>query len=413
MKELIPRKTYIDRMMPFLGSNVVKVITGMRRCGKSSFLRMFMRHLVEEKYHPADDIVYVDLEAFENADVKTAAHLAARVKSLTNHPEKRTLLFIDEIQYVEEWERMVAAFAADSSNYEVFISGSCASLFSGELATRLSGRYVEFSILPLSLGEFMQFAGIANVEKAFPLYLRYGALPGIHDFRELSDETVFAYLRSVYDTILVKDILERNAIRNVRLAQDVVRYVFDNIGNLTSATRLAGFLKARSRTASVATLLGYLGCIVDANLAVKLLRWDVHGKRHLEVSEKYYATDVGLRHALLGYRTEDIGGLLENIVCLHLLRWGCRVSVGQLPDGREIDFVAESDQGRIYIQVAATAIDRKTLERELSPLRDTGDDFPKYLLTLDTVQPDDFEGIRHIRIPDFLLSSQKKIPLGR
>ena len=250
----------------------------------------------------------------------------------------------------------------------------------------------------------MRFSGLSRAEDAFPVFLRYGGLPGIHDFRELSDETVFPYLRSVYDTILVKDVLERNKIRNVRLAQDVIRYVFDNVGNLTSANRLAEFLRSQKRESSVTTVLGYLEMMAAANLALKILRWDVRGKRHLEVSEKYYATDIGLRHALLGYRPADIGGLLENLVCLHLVRGGWRVSTGQMPDGREIDFVAESDRGRLYVQVATTALDPETLDRELSPLRDTGDDFPKLLLTLDTVQPDDFAGIRHVRVPDFLLS---------
>ncbi len=404
MKDLIPRQTYIERMMPFLGSRVIKVVTGMRRCGKSSFLRMFMRHLVERGMQTADGIVHVDLEALENAGIRTAGDLAERIKARTKPGTGRTLLFIDEVQYVEGWERAVAAFAADSERYEVFLSGSSAKLFSGELATRLSGRYVEFPMLPLSLGEFMRFSGLGSAGEAFPVYLRYGALPGIHDFRELSDETVFPYLRSVYDSILVKDILERNNIRNVRLAQDVVCYLFDNIGNLTSASRLADYLKSQRRGASVTTLLGYLGQIADANLAVKLPRWDVRGKRHLEVSEKYYATDLGLRHALLGYRPADIGGLLENLVCLHLFRGGWRVSVGRLPDGREIDFVAESDRGRLYVQVAASALDPATLARELAPLRATGDDFPKLLLTLDEVQPDDFDGIRHVRVPDFLLA---------
>ncbi len=402
MKELILRPGYIEGMMPFLGSRVIKVVTGMRRCGKSSFLRMFMRRLAEEGVQAPDGIVHVDLEAMENADIRTAGDLAARVKVLTKHPERRTLLFIDEVQYVEGWERAVAAFAADAERYEVFLSGSSAKLFSGELATRLSGRFVEFPMLPLSLEEFMRFSGIGSAGEAFPVYLRYGGLPGIHDFRELSDETVFPYLWSVYDTILVKDILERNKIRNVRLAQDVIRYLFDNIGNLTSATRLADFLKSQRRAASVTTLLGYLGQITDANLAVRLPRWDVRGKRHLEVAEKYYATDLGLRHALLGYRPGDIGGLLENLVCLHLLRGGWRVSVGRLPDGREIDFVAESERGRVYVQVAASALEAATLARELGPLRATGDDFPKFLITLDEVQPDDFEGIRHLRAVDFL-----------
>lgn len=410
MKDLIFRPIYIDRMMPFLGSRVIKVVTGMRRCGKSSFLRMFMRHLVKQGIKTSDEIVHVDLEAIENTDIRTAADLAARVKALTKHPDRPTLLFLDEVQYAEEWERAVAAFAGGSSNYEVFLSGSSAKLFSGELSTRLSGRFVEFPMLPLSLGEFMRFSGIATPADAFPAYLRYGSLPGIHDFRELSDETVFPYLRSVYDTILVKDILERNKIRNVRLAQDVIRYLFDNIGNLTSASRLADFLKSQRRNASVTTLLGYLGQITDANLVVKLLRWDVRGKRHLEVAEKYYATDLGLRHALLGYRPADIAGLLENLVCLHLLRGGWRISVGRLPDGREIDFVAESPHGRLYLQVAATALDPSTLARELAPLRATGDDFPKLLLTLDTVQPDDFDGIRHIRVPDFLLADPTSLP---
>lgn len=410
MTPLIPRQIYLERMSQFLGSQVVKVVTGMRRCGKSSFLRLFMDSLAEGPNRTRDEIVFVDMEAFENADVKTAADLVARVKSLKRHPRKRTLLFLDEVQYVENWERAVASFAGDARNYEVFLSGSNAKLFSGELATRLTGRFVEFPVLPLSFGEFMRFSGIARTEDAFPVYLRYGSLPGIHEFRSLSDETVFPYLRSVYDTILVKDILERHNIRNVRLAQDVIRYIFDNIGNLTSANRLADYLKSQRREASVTTLLGYLGFIADASLAVRLPHWDVRGKRHLEVAEKYYATDIGLRHALLGYRPADIGGLLENLVCLHLLRGGWRVSVGRMPDGREIDFIAESERGRLYVQVAATALDPKTLARELSPLRDTGDDFPKFLLTLDTVQPDDFDGIRHLRIPDFLLSDPSRLP---
>lgn len=406
MKSLIPRKTYTDRFMPFLGSRVVKVVTGMRRCGKSSFLRLFMEHLKETGGCHPKSIIYIDMESFENADITTAADLTAKVKRLSPKGKGQKLLFIDEVQYVEGWERAVASFAGAASEYEVFISGSSAKLFSGELATRLSGRYIEFPILPLSFGEFMEFSGEADASKAFPLYLRYGALPGIHDFKALSDETVFPYLRSVYDTILVKDIIERKNIRNIRLAQDIIRYVFDNIGNLTSATRLADFLKSQRLGASVATILDYLEFIVEANLAVKVRRWDVKGRRHLEVCEKYFATDIGLRHALIGYRPADIGGLLENLVCLHLMRNGWRVSVGNLADGREIDFVAESERGLMYVQVATTALDPETLRRELSPLRDTGDDFPKYLVTLDTIQPDDFNGIRHLQIPNFLLADK-------
>jgi len=283
------------------------------------------------------------------------------------------------------------------------ITGSNARLLSGELATLLAGRYVEVQVFPLSFQKFRAFNGLQKGDRtdAFRQYLRFGGLPGLHEFGKLSDVTFRPFVAGVYDTIMLRDIVRRHQVRNYVLLEHVGRYILDNIGNLTNASRINAFLKNQKISVGVDTILNYMRWFADAHLTHRVLLYDIKGRRHLEVNEKQYVSDLGLRNALLGYRADDIGSMLENVVCLELLRRGYRVSVGRIGD-LEIDFVAEREGKKAYFQVAYLLPTRATVEREAASLLAVKDNYPKVLLTLDRELGDDYEGVRRLYLPDWL-----------
>lgn len=288
------------------------------------------------------------------------------------------------------------------------VTGSNANLLSSELATYLTGRYVEFPIFPLSFQEFLEFRSPYAGERReeFKLFLKYGGLPGIHHF-DLSDETVFAYLNGVYNTLILKDVVTRNQLRDPNQLDRITRFAFDNCGNILTAKRIADFLKSQKISTSVDKVMNYLSFLEQAHLLKKVLRYDLKGLRNLELYEKYYMGDIGLRHGLLGYRDRDISGLLENVVYLELLGRGYQVSIGKWGD-REVDFVAERAGERLYLQVALQLSTPETLEREFSVLEKIEDNFQKIVLSLDEFQSINRGGIRHINLLDFL--TQTNIP---
>jgi len=403
---MIPRDIYIKRITPLIGKPPVKVITGMRRAGKSFLLKLIRQELLDRGVDPVD-IIMIDMESMDFSHLRTFEDLHRLVQDATAGRPGKAYVMIDEIQEIEGWERAVASWSGEPDRKDVYITGSNARLLSSELATLLSGRHVEIRVFPLGFAEFLAFRGAdtadrRKVDDEFALFLRYGGLPGIHSLGNLLDDPVFPVLRSVNDTITLKDVMRRHQIRNPRLLENICRYVYDNIGNLLSARGLAAFLKNERSEATVDTVASYLSHFVEAHLFLRVPRYDIRGKAHMELVDKFYVSDLGLRHAFIGYRADAIGALLENVTLLELDRRGWSVTVGK-QGVREVDFVAERGGERQYIQVCYQPGAAVTLQRELEPLRMIRDNYPKLLLSMDRLLPGDFSGVRHQHIIDFLL----------
>jgi len=396
------RNEYLDRIAPFIGKPVIKVITGLRRSGKSCLLQQIAQRLRERHGAAAEDIVAIDKESLEFQDLRDANGLNAFVKRRRGRSGRKLYLLVDEVQEIAAWEKAIVSLAKPGDT-DIFLTGPNAHMLSSELATLLSGRYIEFPVHTLSLSEFLMFrAGKAGAPAdEFDLYLRYGGFPALHLF-DLTDETVYQYVSAVYSTILLKDIVRRYDIRNVPLLESIGRYLFDSVGNLVSANRIAQYLRSQRLRVGVETVQSYLGHFADARIVTKVPRFDIEGKRHLEISDKYYLNELGLRHALLGFREGDIGAFLENLVFLDLARRGYRVSVGKLRTA-EIDFVATRERERIYVQVAYLLERPETVARETAPLLAIHDNYPKYLITLDRHFGNDIHGIHRLHLVDFLL----------
>ena len=405
------RQLYDKHFAPWIDKPVIKVITGMRRVGKSSLLRL-LKQTLRERRVSEKQIVLIDKESVDFDFIEDYRDLAGFLKKQVGSAKARHYLLIDEVQEIAQWERAVNS-AFKEGRWDIYLTGSNARMLSSELTTLLAGRYVEIPVYPLSLVEFLEFRGLkrADTQSAFVEYLRYGGLPALHQF-SLSEDTVFQYINSVYDTIVLKDVVNRHEVRNVPLFQNISRFVFDNIGNAFSAKKVADYLKSQRLTITVETVQKYLGYLTETYALHRVPRFDIKGKRHLEVSEKFYLGDIGLRNAVLGYREEAINGLLENLVFLELKRRGYQVSVGKL-NGYEIDFIASRKKERIYVQVAYLIASQKTMEREFGVLEKIPDHFPKLVLSMDQVQRDTRTGILHQNLVEFLMENALAHPLAR
>lgn len=394
------RRALLDRLSPFLGSPVVKVLTGMRRVGKSCLLRQ-LRQEFAKRGLPPHAICYIDKESMDFDAIRTDRDLHdSALAAWGKHAGKRALL-VDEVQEIVGWERAIASLAG-KPGVDIIVTGSNAHLFSSELATKLSGRYIEFPVHGLSFSEFLQFRGKEAVsrEAEFKRYMRYGGLPGLHHM-ECSDDTAFQYLSAITSTILLKDIVARHAVRDVPLLENIARFLFDNVGCVVSANSIAAYLKSQRLRVGVDTVVNYLGYFREALVTRRAARYDIKGKRLLELHEKYYLSDIGLRHALLGYREADLTGVLENVVYLELCRRGYTVAIGKI-GAAEIDFVATRENEKIYIQTAYLLAGPETVRREFAPLRAVPDQYPKLVLSLDTLFGEDHDGIRWMNLLDFL-----------
>lgn len=399
---MILRKEYLKKIEPFIGQPMIKAITGIRRVGKSFFVRQLVESL-RKKGVPESNLVYVDMESLAFDSIRTYQDLHAYVTAQIKKARGKVYVFIDEVQDIADWERTVAAWSGESKRFDVTITGSNSTLFSGGLATKLTGRYIEFPIYPLSFTEFCTFFGKTSSpqDNVFSHYLRYGGMPGIHVLEKLEDETVMPYLDAIYNTILLKDCVDRHQIRNTALLCNIGRYTFDNIGNLLSANRISTYLKSQRIAVNVQSVVNYLAVMTDAQLFFRVPRYDIRGKRHLEINDKYYATDLGLRHSQIGFRDADISGVMENLVYVELRRRGYRVSVGQW--GRqEVDFVAEKNGTPHYFQVTLHLDAKTVVARETAPLLAICDNHPKTIITLDSVHGDSIEGIQVVSLRDFL-----------
>jgi len=377
----------------------------MRRVGKSYFLKMIMAELIEQGIGQGE-IVYIDMESLEFESLRNYEDLNQFIKKKNGgkKPEEKVrYLFIDEIQKIEGWEKCIASLLG-SGQYDIYISGSNARMLSSELATLLSGRYIEFPLYSLGFGEFLDFMGqdISGKDQQFQLYLKYGGFPALHHF-DLDQEVVYQYISFLYNTILLKDVVKRHRLRNITLLEGITRYAFDNIGNIFSAKKISDYLKSQKLSIGVETVQNYLAYICSTYALHKVQRYDIKGKRILELHEKYYLGDIGLRHALIGFREADIGGMLENLVFLELKRRGYAVYIGKLGT-KEIDFIATRADEKIYIQVAYLLASEQTIEREFSPLLEVKDNYPKYVLSMDTFFGTDYEGVKRLNLVDFLVT---------
>lgn len=398
----IIRSSYINTITPYFDKPVIKVLTGMRRVGKSTLIKQLI-NLLQEKGVPIQAILYINKELLEWAFITSYVELYNYIKNyFAAKPYTKLYIFIDEIQEISGWEKAITSLFAESYG-DITITGSNAHLLASDLATLLSGRYIECTVYPLTFKEFCGFYQNANasLKDIFSLFLRYGGLPGIHSF-ELSDNSIFTYLNGIYSTIVLKDVIQRNEIKDPSLFDNIITFIFDNCGNITSVKRISDFFKSQKLTASVDKVLGYIHYLQRAYLVYEVRRYDVKGLRLLELYSKYYAGDIGLRHGLLGYKDKDINGLLENIVYLELLQRGYAVFIGKL-GSLEIDFIAEKQHEKMYIQVCYLLPNEEVIDREFRPLEQIEDNYPKYILTLDEFQSIERKGIKTVYLLDFLL----------
>lgn len=396
------RRYYLEAIQPFLGKKIVKVIIGMRRVGKSYFLKQLKDYLfsqgIDERH-----FLLIDMESLEFDSIKTYKDFAQYVDKYFHKVGGKKILFVDEIQEIEQWEKAIRSYFNDG-NYDIIITGSNAQLLSSEIATLLAGRTIEIQMFPLSFKEFLEFNAIKDLNKGFKEYLIYGGMPAVYDFHLEEGQKRFKLLNALCDAIVLKDVVGRYNIRNSVLLEGLLRYVFDNVGNIFSAKKIVDYLKSQKQSMTMDTVRAYLSYLEAALIIYKVERFDIKGKRLLEIHEKYYVGDVGLRHSILGYRETDISFLLENIVYLELKRRGYKIYVGKLYN-KEIDFIAEQGGMRIYFQVALSLSSKAVVEREFGALLEVKDNFPKYVLSMDEIFTSHIEGARWLNIKEFLMEN--------
>ena len=390
------RKGYIDRIKPFMQKSVIKVLTGQRRVGKSFLLYQLIEEILAEE--PDANIIYVNLEDFTFSSQQTAEDLHPYIISHSKEKVKN-YIFIDEIQDIPGFEKVIRSLLLNEDN-DIYITGSNAKMLSGELATYLSGRYIEFKIYSLSYSEFLEFHGLTESEMSYELYSRYGGLPYLLNL-PLEDETVNEYLKSVYSTIVFRDVVSRYKLRNTLFLEKLIQFLSENIGNLFSAKNISDYLKSQHTAISVNQIQSYTEYLNNAFLIHRVERYDLIGKRVFEIGEKYYFENMGIRNIVIGYRITDKAKILENLVYNHLLYKSYDIKVGYYGD-KEIDFIGEKNGEKLYIQVALK-IDGDTAEREFGNLLKIQDNYPKIVVTEDTFSGNSYKGIRHCPIRQFLM----------
>lgn len=396
-KLLIKRPLYIDKIKPFMKKDIIKVLIGQRRVGKSHILLQIMDELQSGFWVHHEEMLYINKELYDFDCVKNYQDLLDFVQK---YPQKK-YIFIDEIQDIVEFEKALRDLQA-RWGYDIYISGSNANLLSGELATVLTGRYIEFEIYPLIYSEFLTFHQQEKGKESFWDYLKFGGMPYLTNL-SLHEEIVSDYIKSIYNTIVLKDIVKRYAIRNIDFLERLIFFLAENIGNLTTANTISKYLKSQKIDITVNTVLDYLGYVHAVFLVNQVKRMDVVGKKIFEVSEKYYFSDIGMRNVLLGgYRSMDIGKILENIVFLHFKAHGYQVFVGK-DQNKEIDFVVQKWSDKKYIQVAYLIVDEDTKNREFGNLLTISDHYEKLVLSLDDFALWDIEGVKHYNIIDYLV----------
>ncbi len=395
---MIKREEYINQLIRFKDKELIKVITGIRRCGKSTLFDLYIDYLLSIGIEE-NQIIRINLEdpVYYYIDDYLKLYNYVKEKLL---PNKQNYVFLDEVQNVSMFQKAVDGLFIQK-NVDLYITGSNAYLLSGELATLLSGRYIEIKMLPLSFKEFVNAnSENQNIDRLYKKYISFGSFPYIINFDNIDDAD--KYIKSIYDSIILKDIVARKKFPDFQMLQSVVNFMLDNIGNLCSTNKIASTMTSYGRAINVHTVENYLSSLLEAFVFYKASRYDIKGKQYLKTGDKYYVVDPGIRYFMLGRKEGNTGHILENIVYLELLRRGYEVYIGKMDD-YEIDFVAINSKGIEYYQVSETVRDEKTLERELKPLDSIRDHNPKYLLTMDIDPETSYNGIRKINVLDWLL----------
>lgn len=402
---MIKREMYMKRIRPFMGTDLVKVMTGIRRSGKSVMLELIRKELLESGIKP-EQFITINFEDMSYSHLLTASALHSEITARAAKINGKAYLFFDEIQEVKDWEKCINSFRV-SLDCDIYITGSNARLLSGELATYLGGRYVEFTLYPFSFSEFLDLyrpiAGDEPIKKCFQKYLVSGGMPYLANIR-YADEPSRQYLLDLFHSVQLKDILIRNKIRDVDLLERIISYITVNIGKPFSATSLAKFLKSEQRTVAPDTILNYIKYCCDAYLFYQVKRENLQGKQILSTNEKYYIADHGIREAVFGGNMRDINLVLENIVYLELLRRGYKVTVGKI-DTKEIDFICDKQGEKLYVQVTYLLASEETILREFGAYDNVRDNFPKYVVSMDEFDMSR-NGIKHRNIRDFLLEEE-------
>lgn len=404
---MIKRETYMKRIRPFIGSDLIKVLTGIRRSGKSVMLELIKEELLSGGVRDTQ-MIFINFENMSNAHLCNAAALHDEILKRAAGIQGKLYLFFDEVQEVHDWEKCINSFRVEM-DCDIYITGSNAKLLSGELTTYLAGRYVEFVIYPFSFAEFVELYHTVYPElsdaQCFQKYITIGGMPYLSNLR-YETEACHQYLQDLYNSVELKDIVKRNNIRDVDLLERIVAYVTANIGTSFSSTSISKYLKSEGRTVSPETVLNYIKACTDAFLFYQVKRQDLQGKKILAVNEKYYVADHGIREAVFGGNLKDINLVLENIVYMELLRRGYHVTVGKIAE-KEIDFVCEKQNQKIYVQVTYLLASEETIKREFGAFRDVQDNYPKYVVSLDEFDMSR-DGIKHYNIREFLLGQEWK-----
>lgn len=397
---LIERKEYLNRLINLREKQVIKIVTGIRRCGKSTLFEMYQHYLLKQGVE-AEQLITINFEDFDFFELRNPMNLHEYLRKRLS-ADRFTYVFLDEVQHVQDFPDVVNSLFI-KKNVDIYLIGSNAYMLSSEIATLISGRYIEIAMLPLSFSEFVSGSeGSSDLGVKYSEYLQLSSFPYALELR--GQQGVLAdYLRGLYSTVVLKDVVARNKITDVMMLESIIRFVFDNIGSLLSTKKIADTLSSNGRKTDVKTVEKYLSALQASYILYQAKRYHVKGKQYLKTLEKYYVVDLGLRNLLLGKRAFDVGHILENVVYLELIRRGYNVYVGKVGD-LEVDFVAENDQGLSYYQVAATVRANETLTRELAPFKQIDDHYPKTLLTLDEDPDADYDGIRRINVLKWLMA---------
>lgn len=395
-EDIIIRPKYHDQLLPFQGKQLIKVLTGQRRVGKSYILKQLIQQI--EKEDQTANILYINKEDMTFDSIKNAVDLHDYVQKNTITGVKN-YIFIDEIQEIEQFEKAMRSFLLNPQ-YDLYCTGSNAKMLSGELSTYLSGRFIEIPVYSLSYIEFLSFHKLDNTNESLFCYLKYGGLPFLKHL-ELSDDIVYDYLRGVYSTVIYRDVIMRNEVRNTAFLENLVLFLADNTGQLFSAKKISDYLKSQKVNIATSQIIGYLGHLSNAFLIHKIKRMDIVGKKIFEVGEKYYFEDLGLRNAIFEYKQSDISKIIENAVCNHLLYLGFELKTGQVGQN-EIDFVGSRKGEIIYVQVCYLLHEQSTIDREFGNLEKIKDNYPKMVVSMDEFAGNTRNGIQHIYLRDFL-----------
>ena len=402
---MIERPLYLDKIMPFVDTPFVKILTGVRRCGKSTILKMIIKKLKEEKQMDDEQILNYRFDSMEYEDMTTKElYLELKSKIIQS---KKTYLFLDEIQEIEGWEKVVNTLASDF-DVDIYITGSNSRMMSSEISTYLTGRYITFHIYTLSFEEYLTFkksyTTLKDLKQEFSQYVRLGGFPATH-LQDYSQDEVYTIVKDIYNSTIFSDIVRRNQVKKIDQLERVVKYTFNNVGSKYTSKSISNYFKSEQRKIDNETVYSYLEKLQKAYILHKCSRYDLQGKDILKTQEKFYLADVSLRYSVLGYTVDSVASSLENIVYLELKRRGYDVYIGKIKD-KEIDFVAAKQNEKIYVQVTQEIKSEKTQKREYEQLLEIRDNYPKYVVMADDFAGGNYEGIKTMNIVDFLLSKE-------